>query len=802
MVLTAETGAGKSTAVPVALLKSFPGKILMLEPRRLAALAVARRVAEILGEEAGETAGYLMRLDRKVSGKTRLTVMTEAILTNMLLEDPALEGVSVVVIDEFHERSINADLALAFLKEAVSLRDDLFVLVMSATVQAQKTAVYLGTEARPAPVMDIPGRLFPVQVRYEPALSAAQAVMQELAHRQDRTNSKGGSILVFLPGIADIRRTEAELTAAGAAERADICILHSSISLDEQRTILSPPGPGEKRRFILSSAIAESSLTVPDVSVVIDSGLMRLNRMNVRSGMETLVTERESRFSAQQRSGRAGRTGPGTCVRLWNEHEVLPEATAPEILRSDLASVVLQCADWGITDRKALDWFDEPPQTAWEAARKLLQELSCLDGQGGITDPGRAALQMGISPRLACAALAGGAACILPYSEYGRAAPAQQRRFLDDCERRRAACLKRFPALQADMEEPLLAGFPDRVARRCDGDGLYAFPSGRVASLPREDRDKRAAFPEWILAPDVDAGERQGRIYSWKELSDGCIAGFLAARTHEEISCSFIGQDTSRIRKVKAVCYGKIELSRVILRADAGDYGAALCSLVREKGIAALPLSKAAHSFLLRAQFYRQQQNGGTAAFGPAGGTSADPTGGSSTGPGPAASTDSAPATDLLTDLRDRVSDWLLPFITGNSLTPESVLNALRYALDGQAVDAAVPDSIILPNGKRCPVSYEEIAAPSETGTVVKTVRPVMEVIIQRLFGVFQTPRIMGVPVLLRLLSPARRPIQITDNLEGFWSGSWKEICKEMKGRYPKHNWDYTVAPNDTRDEN
>lgn len=784
MVLTAETGAGKSTAVPVALLRTFSGKILMLEPRRLAALAVARRVAEILGEEAGQTAGYLMHLDRKVSGKTRLTVMTEAILTNMLLEDPALEGVSVVVIDEFHERSVHADLALCFLKEAVSLRDDLFVLVMSATVQAQKTAVYLGTEARPAPVMDIPGRLFPVQVRYEPALSAAQAVIQELAHRQDRTNSKDGSILVFLPGIADIRRTEAELTAAGAAERADICILHSSISMAEQRKILSPPGPGEKRRVILSSAIAETSLTVPDVSVVIDSGLMRLNRMNVRSGMETLVTERESLFSAQQRAGRAGRTGPGTCVRLWNEHEVLPEATAPEILRSDLASVVLQCADWGITDRKALDWFDEPPQTAWEAARKLLQELSCLDGQGGITDPGRAALQMGISPRLACAALAGGAACILPYGEYAQAAPSLQRRFLDDCERRRTACLKRY-RLPPPPAEPLLAGYPDRVARRCssqDGgrsDGnrtngvLYQFPSGRVASLTAADshgdRNKGADVPEWILAPDVDAGEKQGRIYSWKELSDDCIAGFLAGRTHEETSCSFVGGDTSKIRKVRAVCYGKIELSRTILKADAGDYGAALCSLVREKGIAALPLSDTAQSFLLRAQFYRQHtKDAGTEA-------------------------------DLSADLRDRVSDWLLPFITGNSLTPETVLNALRYALDGQAVDAAVPDSLILPNGKRCPVRYEEIAEPAaaEAGTEAKAVRPVMEVIIQRLFGCFQTPAVMGVPVLLRLLSPARRPLQVTDDLAGFWSGSWKEICKEMKGRYPKHNWDYTVAENE-----
>ncbi len=747
MVLTAETGAGKSTAVPVALLRAFPGRILMLEPRRLATLAVARRVAEILGEEAGETSGYLMRLDRKTSSKTRLTVMTEAILTNMLLDDPSLEGVSVVVIDEFHERSIHADLALCFLKEAVSLRDDLFVLVMSATVQAEKTAAYLGTEGQPAPVLDVPGRLFPVGIRYEPELSVAGAVMQELSHGK-------GSILAFLPGIADIRRAESELHAAGAANKADIFILHSSISLDEQRRILSPPRPGEKRRVILSSAIAETSLTVPDVSVVIDSGLMRLNRMNVRAGMETLVTERESLFSARQRAGRAGRTGPGTCVRLWGERESLAEATAPEILRSDLASVILQCADWGITDRKSLAWFDEPPESAWNASRELLQQLDCLDARGGITNLGRAAVQMGMSPRLSCAAIEGGAGCIMPYSEYAKASPAQQKRFVDDCERRRASCLKKFPDLRKQLAEPLLAGYPDRIARLCEEGGLYKFPSGRVASLPKEDREKHARCPEWILALDVDAGERQGRIYSWKELPGECIDRFLEGRIQETISCTFTGQDTSRIRKVKSICYGKIELSRVNLKADAGDYGKAICSLVREKGVTALPLSDAAKSFLLRARFYWQHaENAGANGR-------------------------------TLEKLRENTEDWLLPFITGNSLSPEAALNALRYALDGQAVDSAVPDSMTLANGKRFPVKYEE-----ENG-----IRPVMEIIIQRLFGCFTTPRVMGVPVLLRLLSPARRPLQVTDDLEGFWTGTWKEICKEMKGRYPKHNWDYRVC--------
>lgn len=760
LVLTAETGAGKSTAVPVALLKSFPGKILMLEPRRLATLAVARRVAEILGEEVGHSSGYIMHLDHKTENTTRFIVMTQAILTNMMLRDPSLEGVSVVVIDEFHERSINADLALCFLKEAVALRDDLFVLVMSATVQARKTAAYLGTEDHPAPVCDVPGRLFPVEVRYEPKLSMADAVMRELSEGQGT-----GSILAFLPGIADIRNTEAELREAGAGKSADVLILHSSVSFEEQRKILTPPRPGEKRRVILSSAIAETSLTVPDTSVVIDSGLMKVNRMNIRSGMETLVTERESLFSAQQRAGRAGRTGPGTCIRLWDEKEALAQATAPEILRSDLCSVILQCADWGVTDRKSLDWFDEPAEAAWNASKGLLQQLSCLDEKGAITDLGRAVLQMGLSPRLACAALAGGPECILPYSEYAKASPAMQKKFLDDCRRRRTACQKDFKLGEQTQAEPLLCGFPDRLARHYNENGLYQFPSGRVASLPREDREKSPCQPEWILAPEIDAGEKQGRIYSWKELSASCVEDFLATRTHEEILCTFIDHDTSKIRKVKSLRYGKIELSSTILKAEKSDYGAALCSLVAAEGVAALPLSDAAQSFLMRSRFYQLHSSD--------------------------QNRDGQAEEDLQERLKDSVSEWLLPFITGNSLTPETVLNALRYAVDGQVVDTSVPDSIILPNGKRCTVKYEETATTEEGK---KDIRPVIEIIIQRLFGCFQTPRILGVPVLLRLLSPARRPLQVTDDLEGFWSGSWKEICKEMKGRYPKHNWDYRVC--------
>ena len=335
LVLTAETAAGKSTAVPQAILKAFPQSVIMLEPRRLAVLSIANRIAEALGEKVGQTVGYRMHLESKISKETRLEIITEAILTRKLQSDPSLEGISVVIIDEFHERSIHADLALAFLKEAMELRDDLYVIVMSATIETEKVAEYLGSKEQPAPVMKIPGRQFPVEIEYSGKISVSSAIITTLRSIKDKKQT----ILAFLPGIADIRRCKAELEKIGFPnENTELMILHSSITLDEQKKVLSPLKEGVTR-IILSSAIAETSLTVPGVKTVIDSGLSRINRMNISLGMEHLVTENESMFSAEQRAGRAGRLGPGKCIRLWNKNDVRIENTPAEILRSDITSL-------------------------------------------------------------------------------------------------------------------------------------------------------------------------------------------------------------------------------------------------------------------------------------------------------------------------------------------------------------------------------------------------------------------------------------------------------------------------------
>ena len=489
LILTAETGAGKSTAVPLALLEEFPKKILMLQPRRLAAVNVASRVAELLGERVGQTAGYKVFLENKTSESTRLEVMTEAILTRRLQADPSLEDASVVVLDEFHERSINADLALAFLKEAMQLRDDLFVIIMSATIDARRIARFCGTvgatetESKtgnaaqtengdkaknagqseadskaitPAPVLEIPGRTFPVQFFYKPELSVSAAVRWALSGLAADTAGKtktagaaetacktktagdtetasktktagatgtsstpktaGRSILVFLPGIYEINKTFSELSGE-ISPAVQIERLHSSVSFDEQKKILSPAAPGVTR-VILSSSIAETSLTIPDVVCVIDSGLSRVSVMDNNVGATRLVTMSESEFSAAQRAGRAGRTQEGVCVRLWSQNEPRSKNPLPEILRSDLSELLLECAEWGSQDPAALEWLDPPAPSSWETARELLRLLNCLDNDGQITRLGRAALRLGIGPRLGCAAIYGGAAFVLPYSQY------------------------------------------------------------------------------------------------------------------------------------------------------------------------------------------------------------------------------------------------------------------------------------------------------------------------------------------------------------------------------------------------
>lgn len=903
LILTAETAAGKSTAVPLALLKHFSHKIVMLEPRRLAAVAITNRVAHLLGEETGQTAGYRLHLESKISSLTRFEVMTEAILTRRLQNDPSLEGTDVVVIDEFHERSVHADLALAFLKESMQLRYDLFVIVMSATIDTQQLSSYLSrtvvsaamesisqpsaTESKPqssvtvhsgdCPVLHIPGRQFPVSIDYRPSVSPAQAVKQiidlqiaeckikdktlinnrSLANERSNTQ-QNRSILVFLPGIYDINRTKSDLTEAlkqtsGSQLNTQknciayddyiiqLLVLHSSIPFSEQKEVLQPiskditllpnsilPGnfkhPASKLypliRVILSSAIAETSLTVPDVTTVIDSGLARINRFDAATGMEKLTTENESVFSAEQRAGRAGRTAPGTCIRLWTQNNVRVTRTPPEIMRTDLTPLVLECAQWGVTSPEKLSWLDTPPHSSWQNAHDLLVELECITEDGHITQTGSDALSLGLHPRLACVALAGkklgqeksAAQVVIRFTEYARSLPERKKNFLEDLLRRLSLCQSQSGnATAADSPVSsshliLLAGFPDRIARYAGSNmqaspqqsarqtisqtqsARYQFPSGRIALLPKEDSEKSNTYPEWIVAPEVDAGERTGKMYSYEVIPTNETLAWISERTKTitrtvfadlkkgtKATSSSLASIASgsglKLQKFEYTCYGKIIIKEKKLVPSAKDFGDAVCSAVQENGITCLPLTQALERFLLRAEFYVEHIS----------------------------SPNQSVLQNKLKLLSETPHEWLLPFLTGdssNKIDGETVYNALYWYLDGQTIDRMVPEEITLPNGKKRRISYEKREKQTNDSSKMNgsTVIPVLEVIIQQIFGCLETPKILGFPVLLKLLSPARRPLQITDDLAGFWVNTWPEICKELKGRYPKHNWDYRIT--------
>lgn len=782
LILTAETAAGKSTALPVALIEHFEGKILVLEPRRLSVLNIASRISVLLGETCGKTCGYQIHLEKQISEQTRCTVITEAILIRMLQKDPLLEGINVVVLDEFHERSIHSDLALAFLKEAMQMRDDLFVVVMSATIETERLSEYLGN----CPVYKVPGRQFPVSVEYRPEYSVTEAVCRELekckrtagagknqseknnAERDGKNSSEGGSILVFLPGIAEIRRTKKELEDEGCNE--EILLLHSSIDFNEQKKVFTP-GKNNLPRIILSSAIAETSISVPDVNCVIDSGEARINLFNVNAGMETLVTRRESEFNAEQRKGRAGRFGPGKCIRLWNENEKLVPETPPEIFRADLTQLVLECFEWGISGYEQIEWLDTPGENAWKKAENLLRELECI-GEKTITEKGKAVLSLGISVRLGCVALSSVSKAV-EYSEYAESNPQIKKKFADDLERRVMLAEKKFHHHQKNQNESyaLLEGYPDRIGKLQEhgekDEAVYQFPSGRKAVLS----DSAQNFAGYIIAPVVNAGERTGKILVYEKLNADDALEWLTKKASVYTKVFFAENEggsggegiSGRLKKIEYTAYGKIILKEKKIPAGSEDFGEAVCTLIRDKGIGALKLNDNTKKFLLKVRFYLEHQD--------------------------EADKNRVEIGKRFAGLEENPEEWLIPFLGGsNSLSAEKIHNALFWYLCGDEVCKNVPDELKLENGKKRRVVYDEV-----NGKII----PVLEIIIQHIFGCMKTPTILGKKVLLKMLSPARRPLQITDDLEGFWSNTWPEICKEMKGRYPKHNWDYRVITED-----
>lgn len=782
VLLQAPPGAGKTTRVPPALLRApwvGQGRVLVLEPRRLAARAAAYHMAAELGEAVGGQIGYRVRFDSRVSERTRVEVITEGILIRRLQHDPELAGVATVIFDEFHERSLQADLALALCREAQqALRPDLRLLVMSATLDSAGLATRLD-----APVVAASGRVFPVQLQYRHAgpLSSLPARMARALAELLRCD--GGDLLAFLPGAAEISRTHAMLEADPRFAAMAVHRLHGDMSLHDQQCAIGPD-PNGRRKVILSTPVAETSLTVEGVDTVIDGGYRRAPRFDPNTGLTRLVTERISRDSAEQRAGRAGRLGPGRCVRLWTEAEqaALAPRRQPEILDADLAGLALELAVWGAADATALPWLDPPPPGNLAQARDLLTLLEALDGQGRITTHGRAMAELPVHPRLArmlgvaagrgqahtaslLAALLEDRATSRPGTGANLDMHLQQlrqpsgRRGTGSVQRT-AAQIRRLLGVdhEGDAVEAgglLLHAYPDRVAqRRQDGRTRYRLTGGRGATLGEDDP---LAGCDWLVAPSVDSGKVEGRIHLAAAVDRSAIAVELAGLISTEEIVAW-DRATDAVTARRNVRLGALVMeSRALGDLDASGIVRAMLEGVHAMGLDALPWTPALRQWQARVLTLRH----------------ALPEGG----------WPDVSDTALLWTLES----WLAPFLVGCARRAHLQRVDLRAALGAllpfalaNRLDQDAPTHLAVPSGSRIALQYQPDGSP-----------PVLAVKLQEMFGLADSPRIAQgrVPVLLHLLSPARRPIQVTRDLRGFWDRTYPEVRRELKGRYPKHPW-------------
>ena len=806
-VLMAPPGAGKTTRVPLALLNApwrRDGRILVLEPRRIAARAAAERMAQSLGERVGATVGLRARLASKVGRTTRVEVITEGVFTRMILDDPALEGVAAVLFDEFHERSLDADFGLALALDAqAGLRPDLRILVMSATLEGARVASLLGD----APVIESDGRAFPVETRYV-GRDRARRIEDEMSETILKAlGAEPGSILAFLPGQGEIRRVGERLRERIKDPSIIIAPLYGAMDVPAQDRAIAPPPPGQ-RKVVLATSIAETSLTIEGVRVVVDSGLARVPRFEPDIGVTRLETVRASRASVDQRQGRAGRTEPGVCYRLWDapQTQSLAAYGAPEIQSADLAGLLLDCAAWGVTDPAALAWLDAPPKPALAAAREELVALAAIDQNCRITALGRQLRALPLPPRLAAMlkAAAGAGSDALRDAAYIAALLVERGLGGNDTDiahrldafRRdrssRATDMRRLAegwarlvmqqmgggrdgdgdgggALNQPMQSQtvpgpitdhappavvtcLAAAYPERIAKVRGAPGQFLLANGRAAAVDATDALARAPY---LVVAEMQGFAANTRILLAAAASERDILALAGGRIEERDECIYDDSvGAVRARRVR-------RLDALVLSAQARaitpreDVSAALAQGAARRGIAHLPWSKAQAQLRDRVAFLR----------------AADP----------------ASWPDLSdTALAQSASQWLAPYLTGKSRLTEIDAADLGNALDAllpydlkRRLDIEAPTHFEAPTGNRHPIDYEGAGAPR------------LAIRVQELFGLKQHPAIAAgrLALTLELLSPAHRPIQVTRDLPGFWKGSWSEVRADMRGRYPKHVW-------------
>jgi ATP-dependent helicase HrpB len=780
-VLVAPPGAGKTTRVPLVLMDEpwvGGGKLLILEPRRLAARAAAERMAATLGEKVGETVGLRVRFGSQVSAKTRIEVITEGVLTRLILDDPELRDVAAVVFDEFHERSLDADLGLALARDAQSgLREDLRILVMSATLDGARVARLLGD----APVITSEGRAFPVETRYLGRDARAHIEPQVADAVVGAMRSEPGSALVFLPGAAEIRRTETLLKERLSDPVVDIVPLYGALDRDVQDRAIAPPQAG-RRKIVLATSIAETSITIGGVRIVVDSGLARVPRYEPDMGVARLETVRVSRASADQRRGRAGRTEPGVCLRLWDEPQTasLEPFARPEILSTDLSGLALDLAQWGVRDPAQLAFLDAPPRAALNEAQALLRSLGALDDDGRITDTGRHLRRLPLPPRLArmvVEAAAQGAgqdaadlAAVLSERGLGgddvdlthrldnfrrdRSRRGQEGRAMAQRWATTAAAAHSAPRVSASAGSigALLAlAFPERIAKNRASDS-FLLANGRGAVI---DPISPLSREPYLAVAEMTGTAARARILSAAPITLAEIEARFAAQIAMRDVVEFDAASASlRARRLRTL--GAIALSEQPLAAQPSEDNARILAQgIAGLGLDRLPWSKPLRQWRDRVAFLRAVEG-----------------------------EEWPDLSDLA--LAGRVEEWLVPALTGKTALARLVEGEFESALQSllpwplrRRLDAEAPTHFDAPSGSRIPIDYDNSQGPA------------LAIRVQELFGLDRHPSIAGgrVALVVELLSPAQRPVQVTRDLPAFWRGSYAAVRSDMRGRYPRHPW-------------